>query len=388
MNKTLNKFFLLIISTLFISSCSTLNSLKFWDDEEEEVELPTELVSFNTEVDIQVVWKTNSGSGIEFGINEPFISGEHIFLAKNEGIVSSLSTRNGKEEWKKKTNDYISGSVGYGYKTILYGTLDGEIVALSDKNGDELWRVQLSSEILAPPASDGSIVAVQTSDGKLTALNLKSGDVDWTYTSQVPNLSLRGTSTPIVTNGVVFGSFANGKSVMISADSGSARWELPITINEGKSELDRIVDIDGKAILDGKIFVASTYQGNIMAIDISTGKPLWQEKFSSTKNLTSSRSRIVGVNVKDIVQGFGLSTGVTVWRQDGLKLRELSSPVNIKGMIAVGDFEGYIHLLDSRDGTFIGRSKVSSKPINQISIFSNNLIVTDKSGSLFMLSII
>ena len=174
---------------------------------------------------------------------------------------------------------------------------------------------------------------------------------------------------------------------MISSSSGSVRWELPITLNEGKSELERIVDIDGKAIVDGRVFVAATYQGHITAIDLTSGRALWQEKFSTTKDLVKSRSRIIGINQKDIVEGFGLSTGVTLWRQEGLKLRQLTSPVNIKGKIVVGDLEGYLHVIDSKNGKFIARSKISNKAIIEIVSFSDELLVSDSSGRLISLSI-
>tara|TARA_B110000014_G_scaffold262980_2_gene258361 strand:- start:10467 stop:11642 length:1176 start_codon:yes stop_codon:yes gene_type:complete len=384
------KFLLFSVLIILISGCanfSSLSGLKFWGDDEEEIELPAELQEFNNKTKVTILWKKKIGPEIGFGSNIPVITNDFIYFASSEGEIVSLSSTTGKEVWVKKTRDYISASTGFGYKKIFIGTLDGEIVAFNSKDGLQLWRTQLTSEILSPPVTDGSIVIAQTSDGKVTALDFKSGAIDWVYSSKVPNLSLRGTSTPLIAGGQVIATFANGKAVMISSDSGSVRWELPLSINEGKSELERIVDIDGQAVIDGKFYVAASYQGNITSIDLTNGRPVWQEKFSTTKDLTNVRSRIVGINAKDIIEGFGLSTGITLWQQAGLKLRGLTSPVSLQSNIIVGDSEGYIHILDSKNGDLIGRKKISGKAIDHIVTFSNSILATDKSGLLISLSV-
>ena len=151
--------------------------------------------------------------------------------------------------------------------------------------------------------------------------------------------------------------------------------------------MERIVEIDGKVVVANDVLFSASYQGNITAIDLLQGRPIWQEKISTTKDLVESRSRIVAIDEKDIVKGFGLSSGVILWQQEGLKLRDLSSPVNVRGNIVVGDFEGYIHVLDSTDGSFIGRKKLSKNPILEISSEGNKLAITNNSGRLFFLSI-
>ena len=102
---------------------------------------------------------------------------------------------------------------------------------------------------------------------------------------------------------------------MIYPDSGSIRLEIPVTINEGSSELERIVDIEGKSVVTNNVLVSASYQGNITAIDLQQGRPFWQEKISTTKDLIETRSRIIAVDDKDVVVGFGLNSGVILWQQ-------------------------------------------------------------------------
>ena len=248
-------------------------------------------------------------------------------------------------------------------------------------------QAQATSEILSSPVTNGRVVVAQGADGSLAAFDLDTGEQNWIHQVSVPNLSLRGTSTPILRQGFIFTGFANGTVAMIYPESGSARLEFPITINEAASELERIVDIDGKAVVANDLFVAASYQGHITAIDLQQGRPIWQEKISTTKDLVEARSRVVAIDDKDIMKAFGLSSGVILWQQEGLKLRGLTSPVNIRGNIAVGDFEGYIHILNAGDGSFLGRSQISKNPILEIVSEGDKLAVIDEKGRLFFLSL-
>jgi outer membrane protein assembly factor BamB len=174
---------------------------------------------------------------------------------------------------------------------------------------------------------------------------------------------------------------------MIYPDSGAVRFEIPVTINEGKSELERIIDVDGKSLVANDLVIAASYQGNIIAINLREGRPAWQEDASTIKDLTSNGNRVMVVNEKDTVKAFGMATGAIIWEQNDLKLRKLTSPVSINNYVAVGDFEGYVHLLDTKNGDFLGRKKISRKPILELTSERNFLLAVDESGKLFKLSL-
>ena len=167
---------------------------------------------------------------------------------------------------------------------------------------------------------------------------------------------------------------------MIYPDSGAIRLELPVTLNEGKSELERIVDIDGRSIIVNNLLVAASYQGNLTAINLRDGRPAWQEEISSVKDLTSNGNRIIAVDSKGLVKAFGTATGARIWEQEDLKLRKLTAPASISNLVAIGDFEGYIHLLNAQSGNFEGREKVSRNAITEIVSQGSYLLVADESG--------
>tara|TARA_B110001454_G_scaffold58707_2_gene57485 strand:- start:553 stop:1716 length:1164 start_codon:yes stop_codon:yes gene_type:complete len=378
---------LIFVLFFFLEACSTLSGLKFWENDEDEMEAPAELIEISKSVSLDSEWNKKIGSDNNFGRLVPAFSNDTIIHISSNGYLVAIDSDSGLVLWTIQTEDLVSGAVTVGFKKIFYGTLDGDLVALDFKDGAEIWRSQVSSEILSPPVTNGSIVAAQTSDGKITGFNIKNGEQKWVHQNTIPKLTLRGTATPILAKGFIFTGFANGKVSMIYPDSGAIRLEIPVTINEGKSELERVIDIDGKSVVSNDLLVSASYQGNITAIDLKQGQISWQEKISSVHDLVSVRSRVIAIDEKDSIKGFGLSTGAILWQQDGLKLRGVSSPAALGGNFAIGDSEGYVHILDSKNGSFIGRKKVSKRPILEIISKGSSLVVVDDSGRLFFLSV-
>ena len=379
--KKLNKFHrcILLVSIFFLSSCSTLSSLKFWGDDEEE-EGPSELYSVVDNRTLDREWSVSNGNDSLYGRLIPVVYDGKVFFINSLGYISSVDLDTGKLVWSKDTQDVVSSGLDVNFKTISYGTLDGNLVAIDYENGNEIWRSPTSSESLSPPVNSGSHIIIQTIDGRVAGYELKTGKRDWFHQTVLPSLTLRGTSRPFIDQGFIFTGFASGKIAMIYPDSGAIRLELPVTLNEGKSELERIVDIDGRSIIVNNLLVAASYQGNLTAINLRDGRPTWQEEISSVKDLTSNGNRIIAVDSKGLVKAFGTATGARIWEQEDLKLRKLTAPASISNLIAIGDFEGYIHLLNAQTGNFEGREKVSRNAITEIVSQGSYLLVADESG--------
>ena len=376
----------LLFFTIILNGCSSLGWLKFWDGEDEE-EGPAELFVINSSIEITRDWVESFDNKNNFGRLIPSVYDGKVYFISSQGYLASLDAQSGKTEWSKSTNDTVSGGVEVNFKTITYGTLDGDLVALDYKDGKELWRSKTSSEILTPPVTDGTMLIAQTGDGRIAGYDFKSGERQWFHQTTLPRLTLRGTSRPYINQGFIFTGFANGKIAMIYPESGAIRFEIPVTINEGKSELERIIDIDGKSLITNDLLIAASYQGNITAINLREGRPAWQEDISTIKDLALNGNRVIAVDEKDTIKAFGVATGAILWEQNDLKLRKLTSPVSIRNFVAIGDLEGYVHVLDAKNGNFLGRKKISRKPILEITSERNFLLAVDESGKIFKLSI-
>ena len=371
--------FFLLLSAITVSSCSSLGWMKFWEDDE-EVEGPAVLYSITENRFLERQWSVSNGNENLYGRLIPAVYDGQVIYINSSGYISSVDFETGRLNWSRYTEDVVSTGVDVNFKTISYGTLDGKLVALRSQDGEEIWRSNTSSESLSPPANSGSHMIMHTIDGRITGYNSKTGERDWFHQTVLPSLTLRGTSRPFIEQGFIFTGFAGGKVAMIYPDSGAIRLELPITLNEGKSELERIIDIDGKPVIIEDLLIAASYQGNITAINLRDGRPVWQEEISSIKDLVTNGNRVFAVDSRDIIKAFGTATGAIIWEQGNLSLRNLTSPASISNLIAVGDYEGYIHLINAQTGNFEGREKVSRSPITEIVSKENFLLVADASG--------
>ncbi|RMD67709.1 MAG: outer membrane protein assembly factor BamB, partial [Gammaproteobacteria bacterium] len=218
-----------------------------------------------------------------------------------------------------------------------------------------------SSEILSPPRIAQGVVVVHTADGRLVALDALSGHVLWRYQSDIPVLTLRGTSSPLLVHGRVVAGFANGKLVCLDLQRGHVLWAVAIAIPRGRTDLERVVDIDGElAFRDGVVYAVS-YQGKAAAVALETGQVLWSREMSSYAGLAADDERVYVSDAEGIVWGLERHSGAPLWRQVHLRRRYLTAPAIHGGSVAVGDGEGYLHWLSPEDGRFLARWRVDSK---------------------------
>jgi len=360
-----------------LTGCSTLSgfteSILGGDDNSEP---PAELEKIADEVRLKKLWSSNVGVGYdEHFVNlVPGASGKQLFVADRKGRVVAFDAETGKRNWVVKTEAPVSAGPGAGEGLVLVGTSDGYVLALDASNGDLLWKVRVSSEVLSVPRIDLGKIIVQTADGKITALSAADGMQLWIYDRSVPALTLRGASSPAVEHGLVVAGFSNGKLVALSADKGFAVWENNVAIPRGRSEIERMIDIDGDPLIVGGAVYVTTFQGQIAVVNVKNGDPGWKREMSSHAGLDVDFSQVYVTDDMSQVWALTRNSGASVWKLDQLKHRSLTAPVSFDEYVAVGDFEGYVHLLSRKDGRIAGRVKVDSKGITARPLVLNDVL--------------
>jgi outer membrane protein assembly factor BamB len=388
MKSLLGRFLLLCSLTLLTSGCSTIKS--WFSVDTEAPDQPAKLESITSEIKIRKLWSASVGAGQGGSYNHlrPVISGDTIYVAGNDGLVLALDKTRGKRQWKQNFGLRFSGAVGVGEGILLLGTADGEVLALSAADGVELWRTEVHAEIMAPPQTDGKIVVVQSYDGKLRGLDAADGRELWVYDSNLPVLTLRGTSTPIIYERTAIAGFGNGKVMAFDINTGAIRWEVRVAIAQGRSEIDRIVDIDGGMVLVSGTLFAVSYQGRLAAIDVKAGRKVWQEDASSYVGVDQGFGNIYIAEDTGTISAFRRTGEGIRWQQPALSYRRLSAPRAIRGFLAVGDLEGYVHFLSQVDGHFVGRTKVDSDGVRADMLVEKNVLyVFGNSGKLAALQV-
>lgn len=369
---------------LSLSACSIFQPIAdfFGDDKTEQ---PAQLSDINEEVRLNRRWSVNvgDGQGKFYSQLHPAIDRDMIFAASANGTVVAVNRATGNVEWRVRSDRTISGAVGAAYGLVLFGTREAEVVALDQFSGRELWRAAVSSEVLSAPQTNGTIVALQTVDGKLIGLDAVTGEQEWIYESTVPALTLRGSSSPVIAGNVVISGFSNGMVAAVNSSNGFLLWEERVAVPQGRYDIERVIDVDGDLLLAGNTVFASSYQGNLMAFDVQTGRIVWGTEASSYHGMTQGFGNTYYVDDKSQVFAIRNNSEDQVWENKDLRLRGITAPRTIGNYVAVADFEGYLHLLSQIDGHFVGRTRVDNDGVRGNMIVDNDTIyVFGNSGRL------
>ncbi|MBD8492611.1 outer membrane protein assembly factor BamB [Pseudomonas syringae] len=351
---------------------------------------PAELTDFKEEVNLQKVWShsVGDGQGETWNMLVPAIDGDRIYAADVTGEVVALDRLTGDKLWEKDLDLPVSGAVGVGYGVLTIGTIRGEVVALDSSTGEEKWRAKVSSEVLAPPANNGDVVVVQTQDDRVIGLDAYTGAQRWIYESTPAVLTLRGTSAPIVTNRLAIAGLSTGKVVALDISNGVPVWEQRIAIPQGRSELERVVDIDGGLLLSGGTLYVASYQGRVAGLDLDSGRVLWQRDASSYAGVAQGFGSVYVSLANGTVEGVDERSSSALWGNESLARRQLSAPEVFSSYVAVGDLEGYLHLLSQVDGRFVARERIDSDGLRARPLVVGDMIyVYGNSGKLEALTI-
>lgn len=391
-----------IAAPLLISGCVSLDSIEegatnvvvgmtdYLAGEDNQAQ-PTPLLPLDSEIELKTLWKNSVGvgSGKQRVALVPALSYDKAVAADRKGRVHAYRLEDGKAVWAVETGLLLSGGPAVGDISVIVGTSDGEVLALNEADGSELWRAQVSSEVLAVPQIANGVVVIRTVDGRISGLSEETGKQIWFYERAVPALSLRGTSSPVIMQDMVIDGYASGKLVAMRLSDGRVGWETSIAVPTGRTELDRIVDIDADPVVVGDVVYIASYHAGVTAMSLSTGELLWNRReISSFAGMAAGWRYLFVTDEKSNIWALDLENGASVWKQDELENRRLTAPVIYDDYFVVGDYEGYLHWFSQDDGREVARLKADSegvvvKPV----VESDTLYVYGKSGSLAAISI-
>ena len=387
-----------------LAGCETLSSLNpFSDDDDDE---PAALQDFKEEARVDIRWdaQVGDGAGANYLHLDLAVSGPRVFAADAYGVVEGYERETGKRVWRVEIDNptpppgwserirfwslsddaFITGAVGAGAGAVFVGTDNGDVIALDDLDGHELWRAKVSSEVVSAPQTDGDVVGVMTLDGRVVALDRATGQRRWSYDTQVPVLTLRGSARALVAEGLVIAAFPSGRVVALRAKGGEPVWEQRIAVPQGRSELERMVDVDGTPLVVPPLIYAASFQGRVKALRLSDGNPIWERELSSFQSLASGQGLIYAVAKEDDIQALDEKTGETTWSNPGFKFRALTGGASVAGYVIFGDSLGYLHVLAQSDGRIVGREQIDSDGLrSDFVVYEGVLYGLSNGGRLF-----
>ena len=352
------KFRLVLVVTVLALSggCAT---------NDEVGEQPAELQTFEEKIEVRRIWSARLGGSSErlrLGLS-PATDGARIYAGSYEGQAAAFDAETGRRIWNVQTNLPLSAGPTYGNGALAFGTTDGDLIVLDSETGEERWRRPVGAEVLAAPAIANDILALRSVDGRLRGYSAIDGRELWSVEQSVPALTMRGNTAPAISEGVVVTGFDNGRLSSYELDSGDPMWEIIVAVPSGRTELERLIDVSaGLKVVGGDVFAVG-YHGRALAISLQNGLIIWQQEISSYSGLGVDLNSVYITDEYSEVVALDKDIGTPRWRQDGLRLRDVTAPSPYGNTIVVGDFEGYLHWLDPSDGSFIARERLANRPI-------------------------
>jgi outer membrane protein assembly factor BamB len=354
---------------------------------DKDVEPPAVLLKFPGTLPVKKLWGDNVGGGkkqvkLRLGLG-PAVDQGVVFAASHKGEVLAVAVETGKQLWVKKLKLPLSAGPAASLGVVVVGSSKGTLVALDAATGKERWRSQVNSELLSAPAIGERVVVVRSVDGRLHGLDSASGKELWQVEQQVPRLSLRGTATPVIAKEVAVSGFDNGKVMAVSLASGDTAWDTALASPHGRTELDRLVDIDSAVWVVGDNVFAAGFQGRTAMLALDSGQIWWAHDMSSYRGLAADDENLFVTQADGVVVAMRQRDGSEIWRNDNLKRRGLSAPVETTTALALADYQGYLHWLDKKTGYLVARERVAKFRVSNPPVaVDDTVIVLDDGGKL------
>ncbi len=350
---------------------------------DKDVEPPAQLVKFPTKLKVKELWGDKVGGGkaqvkLRLGLG-PAVDNGLVFAASDQGVLLAVNLETGKKVWVKKLKLPLSAGPGAGSGMVVVGTSKGAVIAFEGASGRPLWRTQVNSELLSAPAISEMVVVMRSVDGRLHGFDSKSGKELWSVEQQVPRLSLRGTAIPIISKEVAVSGFDNGKVMAVSLNSGDTVWDTALASPHGRTELDRLVDVDSQVRVVGENVFAAGFQGRTAMLALDSGQIWWARDMSSYRGLSVDDENLFVTQSDGVVLALRQRDGSELWRNDKLLRRGLSTPAITSTAIAVADYQGYLHWLDKSTGELVARQRVAKFRVSNppVAVKDTVVVLTD-----------
>ena len=370
-----------LAALLLLNGCSWIKS---WGDDDDP-DAPAKLVDFTPTLKVGKAWSTDVGKGLDKTGRQirPAYSSGSLYAADYKGRLFAVDAANGHKRWEVKTELPFTGGPGVSDNLLMMGTENGEVFAFDASTGTQLWSATVTSEVLAAPAESDGIVVVRCIDGRIFGLDADTGQRLWVYDHSVPLLTLRGNAPLLLRAGVVYIGYDGGQVVALKLDDGIKMWEQTLVTAEGRTELERLSDIDGQLVFIASDLLVSSYKKRLASLAADSGRLLWFKDISSATGVAVDRINLTLSDKEGNLWLLDRRNGAEFWKQDQLLHRDLTRPVFYGSFIAVGDAEGYLHWINIEDGQFAAREKIggdgfAGPPL----VVGNTLYVMTKKGQL------
>jgi outer membrane protein assembly factor BamB len=377
-----------VLALAALGACSSMPSMNpmEWFSSGPKGPQPTALTPVANPQAVRTIWQASVGSAGVF-VFSPALADESVFAAARDGAVTRLDAGNGRPVWRVSVGTPLSGGVGADGSIVAVGTDKGEVIALDARTGAPKWRARVSSEILSAPRVGSGLVFVRSADSRVFAFDVADGKRRWVYQRAAAALIVRSPAGLSFHQDNLYAGFSGGKLVAIDARSGAVRWEVTVSLPKGSTELERVTDVSGEPVISGREICTAAYQGRAACYELQSGNQIWTRELSTLTGMSVDARYGFVSDDRGSVHALDRSSGRSLWKMDRLAYRNLSLPLPLGNELALGDFQGVVHLLSRDSGAIVGRINTDGSAVRAAPVkIPNGFLVQTANGGLYAIA--
>ncbi len=345
---------------------------------------PTPLEPVAPQIGGRLVWSSKIDSvkyPLLVAVNQTPASGGIFTVAGGDGTVVALQAETGSELWRGNAGAQLSAGVGSDGRFAAVVTRDNELVTFDA--GRIAWRARLASRVATAPLVAGERVFVMGVDRVVHAFDALDGGKLWTLQRPGEPLTLAKPGVLAAYRDTLLAG-QGARLTGIDPTRGTLRWEVAVAAPRGTNEVERLADLIGPAVRVGHRLCARSFQAAVGCADADSGRLLWSRNAGGVNAVGGDDELIVGADATDRIVAWKTANGDLAWTSERMLFRGLSAPAALGPAVVFGDFEGYVHFLDRKDGQPLLRlatdgSQVVGKPV----LSGTTLLVATRNGGLF-----
>ena len=304
-----------------------------------------------------------------------------FIVASSGGTLLGLEAATGRQLWSASAGAELSAGVGSDGRFHAVVTADNKLVVFDGSK--EIWREQLKSRVSTAPLVAGERVFVMGVDRAVHAYDVLDGKRLWSLQRPGEALTLLNIGVLMAYKDTLIA--GQGPRVAgIDPTRGTVRWEVPLGTPRGSNEVERLADLVGPAVRAGSRLCARSFQVAVGCADADSGRLLWSRSTGGINAIGGDDETIFGADASDRIVAWRTANGETLWTNERMLFRGLSAPASVGPTVVFGDFEGYVHFLDRKDGQPLLRlSTDGSAVVGRPALSGNTLLVVTRKGGLF-----
>lgn len=333
------------------------------------------------------IWSAKIGSGNERKQRltaDPVVAENRVFTMDSEGTLSAFSTA-GEIIWQRnltpagdKSKDAAGGGLAFGDGKLFVTTGFGRLEAVDPATGEPLWEQKLGAIGSGSPAVYGKLVYLVSGDERGWALNTDTGKIAWQVNSIPAVTNVQSPAAPAINDQMAIFPFGSGELQATFRRGGLRLWGAGVAGERLGRAINKVGDISGDPVLDGKVVYASNHSGRLVALDADTGERIWTAEQGAVSPTFPAGGSLFLVNDRNQVVRVDARTGEAIWAVDlplfqSRKPKRQAAiyshygPIVAGGRVVVASSDGVLRSFDPTSGEIVHQTEIpggaSSNPV-------------------------